>query len=224
MTKVAVVLSGCGVFDGSEVYETVITLLRLDSHNVEVQAFAPNMEQAHVINHFSGEVSEGESRNVLVEAARLVRGEIKNLAEAKAEDFDALIVPGGFGAAKNLSDFAFKGAELTVNTELVAFSQAMHAAGKPVGLMCIAPVMAAILIGEGTSCTIGNDTETAAAIEQAGAVHVARSVTDTCIDTERKLVTTPAYMLAESISQAAEGINKLVDDVLKMITNERGLQ
>ena len=127
MTKVAVVLSGCGVFDGSEVYETVITLLRLDSHNVEVQAFAPNMEQAHVINHFSGEVSEGESRNVLVEAARLVRGEIKNLAEAKAEDFDALIVPGGFGAAKNLSDFAFKGAELTVNTELVAFSQAMHA-------------------------------------------------------------------------------------------------
>ena len=214
--KVAVVLCGCGVFDGSEIYESVITLLRLDQRGAEVQCFAPDIDQMHVVNHLTGEVAEGESRNVLVEAARLARGQVKDLAEANAEDFDAVIVPGGFGAAKNLSDFAVKGADLTVNEGFKAFIQAMHAAGKPVGLVCIAPAMSGVLFGEGVCCTIGNDADTAVALESTGATHQSCAVDEICVDEANKLVTTPAYMLAESIGQAAGGINKLVDRVLEL--------
>ena len=156
MTKVAVVLSGCGVYDGSEIYESVLTLLQLDKLGVEVQAFAPNVAQAHVINHLNGEPTE-TSRNVLEEAARIVRGNIKPLNEANAADFDALIVPGGFGAAKNLSSFAFDGAQMTVNPDFLTFAKAMHAANKPIGLICIAPAMAAAICGDGVKCTIGCD-------------------------------------------------------------------
>ena len=214
--KVAVVLSGCGVYDGSEIYESVITLLRLDQQGAQVQCFAPNIEQMHVINHATGEVAEGESRNVLTEAARLARGQIKDLTEAKVEDFDALIVPGCFGAAKNLCDFAVKGAELTVNPQFLAFAQAFHQAGKPVGLVCIAPTMSAAIFGEGVECTIGKDADTASAIVATGGVHKECEVDDICVDSARKLVTTPAYMLAGRISEAAAGINKLVDEVLEL--------
>lgn len=214
--KVAVVLSGCGVFDGSEIYESVITLLRLDQAGAEVQCFAPDIEQMHVINHATGEVAEGESRNVLVEAGRLARGNIADLATANEADFDALIIPGGFGAAKNLCDFAVKGSDLTVNQDLLRFTQAVHGAGKPVGLMCIAPAMAGKLFGDGVEFTIGSDPETAAAIEATGAVHKPCPVEDVHLDVARKVVTTPAYMLAGNISEAASGINKMVDAVLSM--------
>lgn len=214
--RVAVVLSGCGVYDGSEIYESVITLLRLDQADALVQCFAPNVPQLHVINHATGDVVEGESRNVLEEAARLARGNIQNLDEAVEADFDAVILPGGFGAAKNLSDFALKGAEMTVNPSLLSFVQAMHRAGKPVGLMCIAPAMTGVLIGGGAICTVGNDQGTAGAIEATGAIHQNCAVGEVCIDLANKLVTTPAYMLAGRISEAATGINKLVDTVLEM--------
>jgi len=214
--RVAVVLSGCGVCDGSEIYESVITLLRLDQAGAKVQCFAPDISQLHVINHATGDVVEGETRNVLVEAARLARGNIKELGEAAAADFDAVILPGGFGAAKNLSNFALKGAHLSVNSSLVAFIQAMHKVGKPVGLICIAPAMTGVLFGAGAVCTIGNDQGTAAAIEATGAIHQNCAVDEVCIDQANKLVTTPAYMLAGSLSEAANGINKLVDTVLAM--------
>ena len=214
--RVAVVLSGCGVYDGSEIYESVLTLLRLDQAGAEVQCFAPDMTQLHVINHASGEVAEGESRNVLVEAARLARGEIRDLAEADAADFDAVILPGGFGAAKNLSDFALKGKDLAVVPQLVDFIRAMREADKPVGLMCIAPAMTGVLFDGGAKCTIGSDPDIAAAIEATGAVHRPCAVDEICVDRANKLVTTPAYLLAGSISEAASGINKLVDEVLAM--------
>ncbi|HEB27979.1 MAG TPA: isoprenoid biosynthesis glyoxalase ElbB [Porticoccus sp.] len=213
--RVAVILSGCGVFDGSEIYESVLTLLQLDQAGVQVQCFAPDIEQMHVINHVTGDVMEGERRNVLVEAARLARGNIKNLADANAEDFDAVIIPGGFGAAKNLCDFAVKGSDLTVDEGLVRFVQAMHQADKPVGLMCIAPAMVGKLFGEGVHFTIGDDLEAASAIEATGAVHERCSVNNICIDGANKVVTTPAYMLAGNISEAASGISKLVDAVLE---------
>lgn len=212
--KIAVILSGCGVFDGSEIYESVITLLCLDQAGADVQCFAPNIQQMHVINHLTGEVAEGESRNVLVEAARLVRGEIKDLADASAEDFDAVILPGGFGAAKNLCDFAVKGADLTLNEDVTRFVQAIHQVGKPVGLMCIAPAMAGKLFGDGVRFTIGNDQETASAIEATGAVHEPCPVNNICIDGANNVITTPAYMLAASIGEAASGIEKLVTAVL----------
>ena len=215
MKKVAVVLSGCGVFDGTEIHESVLTLLRLEQQGASYQCMAPNIDQLHVINHLKGEVAEGESRNVLVEAARIARGEIIDLATANPADYDALIIPGGFGAAKNLSNFAIKGPDCHVNTDLLAFAQAIHQANKPVGLICIAPAMTPLLFGEGATCTIGTDQETAAAIEAMGGQHTNCPVDDIVIDEQKKLITTPAYMLAGSIVEAASGINKLVDEVLK---------
>ena len=216
MTKrVAVVLSGCGVFDGSEIYEATLTLLRLSQAGAEVQCFAPDITQMHVINHMTGEVMN-ESRNVLVESARLVRGKVKPLSDARVNDFDALIVPGGFGAAKNLCSFATQGSSMAVHPPFLNFAQGMHRAGKPIGLICIAPVMAAAICGHDVKTTIGHDTETARAVNATGAIHCECNVDETCIDPANKLVTTPAYMLANSIAEAATGINKLVDEVLAM--------
>lgn len=213
--KVAVILSGCGVYDGAEIHESVITLLRLDQRGAHAQCFAPNVAQMHVINHLTGEQMP-ESRNVLVESARIARGEVKDIREANVEDFDALIVPGGFGAAKNLSDFAVKGAECTVQPDVLALAEAFAEASKPVGLMCISPAMAAKIYGPGVICTIGNDADTAAAVDKMGATHQECEVSEIVEDTARKLVSTPAYMLAQSISEAASGINKMVDRVLEL--------
>lgn len=214
--RVAVVLSGCGVYDGAEIYESTLTLLRLSQIGAQVQCFAPDMPQLHVINHLTGEVSASETRNVLVEAARLTRGNIKPVTEAHAQDFDALIVPGGFGAAKNLSDFAVNGAAMQVQKDFLVFAQAMHKAGKPIGLICIAPAMAAAICGVGVKTTIGNDADTAAAVNATGAQHCECTVQEICVDRDKKLVTTPAYMLAQSIAEANTGISKLVDEVLTL--------
>lgn len=213
--KIAVILAGCGVCDGSEIYESVLTLLRLDQNGADYQCFAPDDKQHHVVNHLSGE-EVTESRNMLVESARLARGEITPLSELDAGEFNGLIIPGGFGAAKNLCNFAFKGKDVTVREDVKTAVQRFKSAGKPVGLMCIAPVMSAKLFGEGVHCTIGNDTETASALEATGAVHKACAVHDVVVDHDNKLVTTPAYMLAGSISEAASGIFRLVDTVLEM--------
>ncbi|MFK0085945.1 isoprenoid biosynthesis glyoxalase ElbB [Pseudomonas sp. NPDC090755] len=213
--KVAVILSGCGVFDGAEIHESVITLLRLDQRGAQVQCFAPNIAQMHVINHLTGEEMP-ESRNVLVESARIARGEIKDLREADAKDFDALIVPGGFGSAKNLSNFAVEGTGCTIHPDVLALAEAFAEAGKPVGLICISPALAAKIYGPGVVCTIGNDAGTSAAIVKMGGTHEECDVHDIVEDTQRKLVSTPAYMLAKSISEAAGGIYKLVDRVLEL--------
>ena len=213
--KIAVILSGCGVYDGAEIDESVITLLRLDQRGAQVQCFAPNIAQLHVINHLTGEEMP-ESRNVLVESARIARGNIKDIREADVEEFDALIVPGGFGAAKNLSNFAIEGAGCTVQPDVLALTEAFAEAGKPVGLICISPALAAKIYGPGVTCTIGNDADTAAAMNKMGATHKDCAVTDIVEDKARKLVSTPAYMLAQSISEAASGINKLVDRVLEL--------
>lgn len=213
--KVAVILSGCGVYDGAEIHESVITLLRLDQRGAQVQCFAPDIAHLHVINHLTGEEMP-ESRNVLVESARIARGEVKDIREAKAEDFDALIVPGGFGAAKNLSTFAADGADCSVNADVLALAEAFAAACKPVGLICISPALAAKIYGPGVVCTIGTDADTAAAVVKMGGTHEECDVHDIVEDVQRKLVTTPAYMSAKTISDAAGGIYKLVDRVLEL--------
>lgn len=207
--KVAVILSGCGVYDGSEIYETSLVLLSLDRAGISYQCMAPNIEQMHVINHMTGEEMR-ESRNVLVESARLARGEIIDLADANPEDYDGLVFPGGFGAAKNLSNFAVKGADMIVNEQVLAFAQTVHKKGKVIGLVCIAPALAPKIIGTGVQCTIGSDADTAAAITSMGGVHINCSVDAYVLDEDNNLLTTPAYMLAASISEAAEGIESLV--------------
>ena len=217
--NIAVVLSGCGVYDGAEIHESTLTLLALDKQGASYQCFAPNVEQAHVINHLNGEATE-ESRNVLVESARIARGDIKDLKDFSADDFDAVIFPGGFGAAKNLSSFAFDGADCSVNDDVAAAVKAVHGAGKPMGALCIAPAMMAKLF-EGAKVTIGSDPGTAEAIETMGGHHMATTHGEIVIDDNLRLVTSPCYMLDATISQIADGTENAVRTLLDMVNQDR---
>lgn len=218
MTKqVAVILAGCGVFDGSEIYETTLTLLRLDQLGLGYRCFAPDIEQHHVVNHLDQEVVEGEHRNVLQESARLARGDISPLSELVADDFDAVIVPGGFGVAKNLSDFASASDNMQVLEALKEALAGFREEAKPIGLMCIAPVIVPKLLGDGIAVTVGNDPAVSGAISAMGGLHRSCSVEDIVVDLEHRVVTTPAYMLATRISEAATGIFKLVERIDEMM-------
>jgi enhancing lycopene biosynthesis protein 2 len=215
--KVGVILSGCGVYDGAEIHESVVTLLALDRHGAEAVICAPNVDQLHVVNHLTGDVEEGARRNVLVESARIARGVIRDVAEVSADELDALILPGGFGAAKNLCDFAVQGPDCAVNEDVAALVRAVHEQGKPVASVCIAPALIAKVLGsEKPELTIGTDADTAGALAQMGAAHVECPVTEFVVDRERKLISSPAYMLAESISEAAAGIEKTVAALIEM--------
>lgn len=217
--KIGVILSGCGVYDGSEIHEAVLTLLAINRHGAEAFCMAPDIEQMHVVNHLSGEVAAGEKRNVLVEAARIARGKIRNLATVGAADLDGVVLPGGFGAAKNLCDFAVTGPDCTVNPEVVRLVREMVAAQKPVGAICIAPVILARILGTDQAApqlTIGRDPGTAEAIQRMGGCHVDCPATGCVVDSARRLVTTPAYMLAGGIAEAAEGIDKAVKAVIDL--------
>jgi enhancing lycopene biosynthesis protein 2 len=219
MKTVGVVLSGCGVFDGAEIHESVITLLALDRAGAKAKCLAPDVDQLHVVNHLTGEVAEGEARNVLVESARIARGEVVDVADVMPDDIDALILPGGFGAAKNLCTFAIDGPRCRMNEDVAQLIRGMLVARKPIGAVCIAPAtVAKALEGTemGTTLTIGNDAATAEAIEALGSRHEDCPVTQFVVDEERKVVSTPAYMLAGRISEAAEGIEKLVAKVLEL--------
>lgn len=220
MAKVGICLSGCGFLDGAEIFESVATLYSLERAGAEILALAPDIDQMHVVNHLTGEVMDGEGRNVLVEAARIVRGEIKDVAEVTAEDMDALIFPGGYGVAKNLSTYAFEGPNCQVNEEVHRLVREIIAANKPLGVICIAPAMLAKVLegmGVNTQLTIGNDRQTAQDIEEMGTTHVTCSVTKHITDRENKIVSTPAYMLATKIGETWVGIEGLVNEVLALI-------
>ncbi len=216
MKKVAVILSGCGVYDGTEIHEAVLTLLALERAGVRAICAAPNIAQREVINHHSGNTHEDEFRNVLEESARIARGEIKQLSELKPQELDALIFVGGFGVAKNLSSFASDGEEYDVDPIVRDLIDDAHAAGKPLGFMCIAPVLAAAVLGsKKLTLTIGHDRDTAAKIESRGAVHKPCKPDSAVVDRDNKIVTTPAYMEAQNLLEAEAGINQLVDSLLK---------
>lgn len=215
MQRVGVVLSGCGVRDGSEIHEAVLTLLALDRAGVEAVFFAPDKPQLIVVNHLSGEKTP-ERRNVLAEAARIARGHIRPLSEARADELDALIVPGGFGAVINFSDIADKGVKGTVDADLCRLTQEIHKQGKAMGFICIAPVLLPKLLGMPLRLTIGNDNDTAEMVEGMGGIHVICPVDDIVVDAENRVVTTPGYMLANSIGELAKGIDKLVARVLEI--------
>lgn len=214
--KIGVVLSGCGVYDGSEIHEAVLTLLAIDRNGAEALCMAPDMELAEV-DHLTGQPT-GARRNVLVESARIARGKISDTAKVNAADIDAIIFPGGFGAAKNLCDFATKGAAAAVNPEVARLVKEMAAAGKPIGAICIAPTLIAAVLGKEYSpeVTIGSDAGTASAINATGSRHLDCPVRELVIDRKNRIVTTPAYMLASCISEAAEGIEKAVKAVIEM--------
>jgi enhancing lycopene biosynthesis protein 2 len=217
--RIGVVLSGCGVMDGSEIHEATLTLYFLDKHGAEIACFAPDKEQSDVVDHTKGK-AVAETRNVLRESARIARGQVSDIAAAKADDVDAVILPGGFGAAKNLSTFAKDGAGCTVDAGVSKLLKAVHAQGKPVGALCIAPALVAALFGsEHIDLTIGTDPGTASAIEQMGARHVSARPDEIVVDAKNKIVSTPCYMTARSISEVGAGIEKAV---LKVIELARG--
>jgi enhancing lycopene biosynthesis protein 2 len=216
MARIGVLLSGCGVFDGAEIHESVLTMLALDRAGAEIICLAPNVEQHHVINHLTQE-EMAEKRNVLVESARIARGEIKDIKEVKGADLDGLILPGGFGAAKNLSDFAFKGADSTVQPEVKRILEEMSAANKPIGAICISPApLAKALADKKPEVTIGNDQGTAEAIETMGGQHKSCTVDMIHVDAANNVVSTPAYMLGPGIKEVAVGIEKLVNKVVEL--------
>lgn len=223
MAKIGVILSGCGVYDGSEIYESTITLLALDRAGAEVLIMAPDTEQ-QVVNHLTGEVVEGATRNVLEESARIARGNIIDIAKVSADDIDGLFLPGGFGAAKNLCDFAFKGPDCEVNPEVARLIRDIVAGGKPLAAVCIAPAVLAKVLGSDmpqVEMTIGTDEGTAGAMTAMGVRHINCPVTECVIDKERKIITSPAYMLAGRISEAAEGIEKTVAAFMNMVEAQR---
>jgi enhancing lycopene biosynthesis protein 2 len=217
MKKIGVVLSGCGVFDGSEIHEATFTLLAIDRAGCQAVCMAPNVEFP-VTNHLTKEAS-GESRNILTESARIARGTIIDIASVKAVDLDAIVFPGGFGAAKSLCDFAMKGAAASINHEVARLLREMAASSKPIGAICIAPVVIAAVLGKqlAATVTIGTDSGTAAEIEKTGAKHQECPVHEIVVDRKNKIVSTPAYMLATRISEVADGIDKCVKEVVSLI-------
>lgn len=214
--KVGVVLSGCGFLDGSEIHESVSTLLALDELGAEAVCMAPRGPQHDVVDHERGEPVATERRDVLREAARIARGRIRDLATVSAAELDAVVLPGGFGAAKNLSDFAVAGARATAHPEVARLLREMHAAHKPIGAICIAPAVVAAVLGRATrpTLTIGNDEATAQALEAMGARHRQCAVDACVVDAECRIITTPAYMFDAPVASVAAGIRKLCAAVL----------
>ena len=213
--KIAVILSGCGNKDGAEIHESVMTLWAIHKHGADYQCFAPNIPQHHVLN-FITDQEMAEDRNVLVESARIARGNIKDLAEYNAGDFDALVIPGGLGVAKNLSTFAFDGPHCLVNEEVERAVRDTAAQGKPIGALCIAPAIIAKILGD-VEVTIGQDPGTEAAVVKMGATHSKTTHGEIVVDRQKKVVTTPCYMLDARVDQIGEGAENLIMAVLEMV-------
>jgi enhancing lycopene biosynthesis protein 2 len=221
MKRVAVVLSGCGFLDGAEITEAVSVLIHLDRRGLSFSCFAPDMPQSSVVNHATHKPGVG-TRNVLEESARIARGKIAPLASLKASDFDAVVFPGGFGAAKNLCDFASNGPDCSVQTDVARTLREFHAAKKPIGLCCIAPVLAARVLGTasggpGCTLTIGADPGTASALSKMGATNVDHRVTEAHLDAKNLIVSTPAYMCESGPHGVFTGIGALVDELAKLL-------
>ena len=215
MKKFAVILAGCGVYDGAEIHEATLTMLAIMRQGGSYQCFAPDIPQHHVINHLNGEEMK-ESRNVLIESARIARGDIKALSEFDGRDFDALIFPGGFGAAKNLSTVAFDGANASINPEVEQTVKQMVTLKKPIGALCISPAFIAKILKD-VNVTIGSDKGTAEAIEAMGATHIETSHGDVVFDEDKLVFTTPCYMLDATILDIDDGANNVVKEMMKVM-------
>ena len=215
MKTFALVLSGCGVYDGAEVHESVTAMLAICRSGHKYQVFAPDIPQYHVINHLSCEAMP-EVRNVLVETARIARGNVQALSLFDASQYDALLFAGGYGAAKNLSDFAFKDKDYNVTEQVANAIKSMHSAGKPIGAMCIAPLLIAHTIS-GVELTLGEKCAASEAAEKYGAKHIVTAHGEVVVDKKNKVATTPSYMLNATIAQVAEGAEKIVDELLNLM-------
>ena len=215
MKNFAIILAGCGVYDGAEIHEAVMTIYAVIKNGAGYQLFAPDIAQHHVVNHLTG-TEMPEKRNVLVESARIARGNIKPLTDLDMRDFDALIFPGGFGVAKNLCSFAFKGADCEVHPQVIKVVRDAVSLRKPVGALCISPVILAKVLGDVT-VTVGPDEGDAANVNAMGARHIATKHGDVIVDEKHKLFSTPCYQLESTIVQIAEGTDNIVKKMLKVM-------
>ena len=218
MKNIGVIMAGCGYLDGAEIREAVLTLLSIDKHEAKATIYAPNVDQHHVVNHLTGEET-GESRNVLLETARIARGEVKDLSEVNMNELDALIIPGGFGVAKNLSSLAFDGPKGNIHSDFSKVLIDCHKSNKPIGAICISPAVICLALGKAQpELTIGNDSSTAGVISELGGKHVDCEVHQIYTDEKNKIVSTPAYMYGDApISKIAEGIDQCVNQVISLI-------
>ncbi len=215
MKKFAIILAGSGVYDGSEIHESTLTMLAIKRQGADYDIFAPDMDQHHVINHLTGETTD-EKRNVLIEAARIARGDIKPLSRFDAGVYDALVIPGGFGVAKNLCSFAFQGTACTINPHVEKAIEEMHKEGKPIAALCISPALVAAVLKKG-KYTIGNDKDTASAIEEMGGRHQDTKHGEVVFDEENNVFTTPCYMLDANILHISEGTENIIKAVLERL-------
>jgi len=213
--KFAIVLSGCGVYDGAEIHEAVMTMLAIRSNGGTYQLFAPNVMQYHVVNHITGDVMK-ESRNVLIESARIARGKIKPLIEYNVADFDAIVFPGGFGVAKNLCSYAFDGVDMKIDRVVEKAIKDTHAAGKPIGALCISPVLITKILGN-IEVTIGSDKGTSGDIRTMGGEHKTTGNGEVIVDKKNKVVTSPCYMLDADITDIAEGADKTIKAIISLL-------
>jgi len=216
MKRVAVLLSGCGNMDGSEIHESVSALIALDSSGWDIVYTAPDIPQKRTVLYTDGKRSE--SRNSLQEAARIARGRIRPLTPELADEVDAVVIPGGLGAAMTLCDFAEKGSGCTADPGVAKFIERAHGAGKPIAAMCIAPVLVARCI-PGATVTTGTDPKTAKLIEEMGCHHVECSTEEAVTDTEFRIVTTPAYMKAKGPAQVYRGAVRMVEELDKLVSS-----
>jgi len=216
--KVAVILSGCGVYDGSEIHETMAALLALDNHGFVTICFAPDIDQMHVVDHLKGTPMHGETRNVLVESARIARGHVEALQASRMDEVDALVIPGGFGAAKNLSNYATKGSDMEVNDEVRKSINAIHDAGKPIVSLCISPVILAKIFKEHEPLlTVGGYGDDAKNLEAMGARHKVTAHEEYVVDEDLRIITTPCYMMDASVGQIFRGVDKAIAELKSML-------
>lgn len=221
MKKFAVVLAGCGRKDGSEINEAITLLLSIEQHHCEYQCFAPDRPQAEVVDHLTDKKVAGAKRNVLTEAARLARSNVRPIEEYHAADYDGLLFSGGYGVAKNLCDYAYKGVDMEVQPDVARAIMETHDAHKPIGGMCISPVMFAKLI-PGVCVTLGNEgTQDADNIRKMGAEHVQTENGDVCADNAELVFTTPAYMLEATLKDVYDGAYNLVETIVDTLDGKR---
>lgn len=227
MKRIAVLLSGCGVYDGAEIQESVLALLAIRQQGGHYFCFAPDIQQHHVVNHLNGQ-EMSEVRNVLVESARIARGEIKSLKEFSADDFDALVIPGGFGTAKNLTKWAFSGPSGEINPDVKNAIKATVKLNKPICALCMGPTVIAKALEEESKnihITVGTDKEKSpyeiAAISQGinatGAVAEMKSVKEICVDEKNKIVTAPCYMMEASIDEVHQNIQSAIKQLFNFL-------
>lgn len=225
--KIGVLLSGSGVYDGSEIQEAVLTLLAIEEIEAEAICISIDKPQHHVINHLNGE-EMNDSRNMLIESARIARGNIKNINDVSPNDIDAMVIPGGFGAAKNFTSWAFNGSDGEILPEVKLLLVNLINIGKPIAALCVSPVVLAKALEGSTitpTLTIGTDKEPSPyditaftdGLQKTGMQTEMKSVREINIDVKNKIISAPCYMMEASIVDVRKNIRSAIEALRDLV-------